>query len=373
MLGLLISFVLCYDEPYETTIFSNGDEGSKFYRIPTIVTCKDGSLLLCNDKRWFDKGDLPNKVDVVVKRSTDGGKTWGQTIYVAEPESKLGYGDASLVVDQDSGVILCIFNGEVGFAESTAERPIRVFVSKSFDNGLSWTKKVDITSQLYGAGCSHPERKTWEAMFLTAGHTLQLRSGRIIAGGVVRKQGSDIVSAVPAYSDDFGDTWDVAIEACASPGDESKFVELNNGDILASIRHTKARYFSLSHSKGLAWDDAYEQPDIKEPGCNADMIRYTSTLDGYDKDRILHTIVYNSETRINTTVLLSYDEGKTWPVKKVIYPGKSDVSGITTRKDGEIVLYYEKEWNDGFNETISIFSLEWLTDGKDTYKPPKKN
>lgn len=372
LLFLICSFTFSYDEPYETTIFTNGDEGSKFYRIPTIVTCKDGSLLLSNDKRWFDKGDLPNKIDVVVKRSTDGGKTWGPTIYVAEPDSKLGYGDASLVVDQDTGVVLCIFNGEVGFFDSTANNPIRVFVSKSFDNGLTWTKKVDITSQLYGSECTVPERQTWEAMFLTGGHTLQLRSGRIIAGGVVRVPGATEVKAIPAYSDDFGDTWDVAIQPAAFPGDESKYVELNDGSVLASIRHSPNREFSLSNTKALTWNDPFEQPDIKDPGCNADMVRYTSTKDGYDKNRILHTMVYNPQTRINTTVLLSYDEGKTWPVKKVIYPGKSDVSGITVRNDGMIVLFYEKEWNNGFNQTISIFSLEWLTDGKDVYKPPTK-
>ncbi|OHT03198.1 secreted sialidase [Tritrichomonas foetus] len=372
MLLILFALALSFDEPYETTVFTNGDEGSLFWRIPTIVTLKDGSLLLCNDKRWNSKGDLPNKVDVVVKRSTDGGKTWGPSIYVAEPESPLGYGDASLVVDQDTGDVLCIFNGEVGFFDSTAENPIRVFVSKSKDNGQTWSQKVDITSQLYGKGCPSPERAVWEAMFLTAGHTLQLRSGRIICGGVARLPSTSVVSAIACYSDDFGTTWNVAIEPAASPGDESKFVELNNGDVLASIRKTPYRSFAISHTKGLTWEEAFDQPDIHEPGCNADMVRYTSVKDGYDKNRILHTIVYNSETRINTTVLLSYDEGKTWPVKKVIYPGKSDVSGITVRQDGMIVLYYEKEWNDGFNQTISIFSLEWLTDGNDKYTPPNR-
>lgn len=281
----------------------------------------------------------------------------------------------ALIVDQETGVVLCIFNGEVGFFDSTADNPIRVFVSKSYDNGLTWTKKVDITSQLYGSECTVPERKTWEAMFLTAGHTLQLRSGRIMAGGVARVPGLIGVRAIPAYTDDLGDTWDVAIQPAAYPGDESKYVELNNGSVLASIRSTPIREFSLSNTKGLTWNEPFLQTDIKDPGCNADMMRYTSTKDGYDKDRILHTMVYNSQSRINTTVLLSYDEGKTWPVKKVVYAGKSDVSGITVRNDGMIVLYYEKEWNNGFNQTISIFSLEWLTDGKDTYKPPnrKKN
>ena len=82
------------------------------------------------------KGGLIKKID--------GGETWDLTIYANEPESKLGCGDTSLAADKDTGLVFCIYNSQVGFYNSTAENPICVFASQSFDNGLTLTKKADI-------------------------------------------------------------------------------------------------------------------------------------------------------------------------------------------------------------------------------------
>jgi len=59
----------------QITVFNSGDDGVNTYRIPSIVTAKDGSLLVFAEARytsWQDK----SYTDVVVKRSTDGGLTW---------------------------------------------------------------------------------------------------------------------------------------------------------------------------------------------------------------------------------------------------------------------------------------------------------
>ncbi len=63
-------------------VYRPGDYDSKFYRIPAIVTAKDGSLVTVADKRIEHNGDLPAKIDVVSRRSTDGGKTWSDYVKI---------------------------------------------------------------------------------------------------------------------------------------------------------------------------------------------------------------------------------------------------------------------------------------------------
>ena len=95
------------EEPVSTLLFAPGDGGSKYYRIPALVTADDGSLVAVADRRLESMGDLPNKIDLVARRSTDGGRTWSSVIPIAEHRGDCGYGDAALVNDARSGELLC--------------------------------------------------------------------------------------------------------------------------------------------------------------------------------------------------------------------------------------------------------------------------
>lgn len=365
-------FALAICDPESVTLFQAGDYGSKYYRIPAIVRAQDGSLVTATDQRWTTESDLPNKIYVVVRRSTDNGKTWSEPITVAADDKK-GYGDASLVVDKQTGTIMCIYNGLQGFWTSTASDPQRHFYSLSTDNGLTWTEPTEFTSQIYGSECSNDERKNWKAMFISSGASLQLRDGRIMAVGVVQKSSGASLANYPVWTDDLGKTWSVGGIACDA-GDESKVVELNNGTILMSIRHSPNRYFALSHDRGETWESYRANDDVKDPACNGDLVRYTSVVDGYDKDRLIHTIPY-SKSRSNVSILISYDEGATWPEKKVIQSGGSAYSSVAILNDGTIAVYYEKHvgslWWQSFDLVVEFMSLDWVTDGRDTYTPPK--
>lgn len=263
-----------------------------------------------------------------------------------------------------------MFNGNNGFHESEPDDLIRMFYIKSTDNGKTWSDITDITNLLYGKDCPDPERQQWKAMFITAGQACQLRDGRIIQSCVTMKSVDIPVCTYAVYTDDLGATWHVTNMVCER-GDEGKTVELNNGTLLMSIRHTGFKYFAMSHDRGVTWEPYWKQEDIQEPGCNGEMILYTSTKDGYDKNRLIHTTPY-SRVRENMTVLISYDEGKTWPVKKSIWLGTSAYSCATVTKDGRIVVYFEKGnvQNDGFDIVACTMTLEWLTDGADKWTPP---
>ena len=349
-----------------TQVFGPGDFGSTNYRIPAIATATDGSLVTLTDKRKYNSTDLPEDIDIVARRSTDGGKTWSEPVMVAQGLGRnAGYGDA-VIIKAKSGKLIAVFVGGVGLWASTAANPIRTYVSTSSDNGITWTPSRDITNQIFGAGCADPIRKQWKASFCGSGHGLCTRSGRImVVGAVVEPNLGNSLQNYAYYSDDEGETWKVSSRAIAG-GDEAKVVELNNGDILMSSRISGNRLWAKSSDGGVTWGQRNSWADIWGNACNGDIIRYTSTLDGHSKNRLLHTLP-NDATRKNVTVFLSYDEGQTWPIKKTLCAGTSAYSSLTVLPDGTIGAYIEEDESIPYRMVFVNFSLKWLTNGADAY------
>jgi CshA-type fibril repeat protein len=351
-----------------TLLFTPGDAGSNNYRIPAIITAADGSLITVTDKRWNHAGDLAAKIDPVVRRSTDNGKTWSAPLTIANFGGPNGAGDAVLVMDKPTGDLLCLFVAEKGFFASTSANPIKIQYCRSTDNGITWGAPVDITNQIYGAGCSNPITQNWLGVFIGSGRAHQLRDGTIVAALTVRETSGGINNYMMS-STDGGITWTPSTGIAETGGDEAKIVELNNGNLMMSIRNAGTRRFNISTDKGLTWGTAYNQAGIMDPNCDGDFIRYTSTLDGYDKNRLLHTIPF-AGNRTNVSVLMSTDEGTTWPVRKTIFSGASAYSSLTVLPDGTMGIYYENGENSTYQMYFVRFSLNWLTNGADTYTAP---
>lgn len=357
-------------------LFAPGDHGSKNYRIPAIITASDGSLVTVVDKRKNNQSDLPEDIDLISRRSTDGGKTWQDHVLIAQGKGRgKGFGDGALTLDKE-GNIVCIYVGGNGlFGKRDDHTPIiRTYISKSTDHGQSWSAPKDITDQLYGPGCTDPERRLWSGSFCASGRGHTTRDGRIMFVATIRRSnttGSGDMDNYIYYSDDNGETWQVSGKAF-SHGDEAKVIELNNGDLLMSVRRQGggARYFTRSSDGGQTWSQHGSWPELIEPNCNGDLVRYTSTHDGYDRDRLLHSIP-NARTRTNVSVFVSYDEGATWPVKRSICSSGSAYSSLTILPDGTIGAYTEENpYDANFSMYFLNFSLDWLTSGEDTYKKP---
>ncbi len=349
-----------------TLVYGPGDYGSTNYRIPAITTADDGALVILTDKRKYNSGDLPQDIDIVANRSIDGGKTWSEPILVAQGTGYgKGFGDVA-VIKSNSGKLIALFVGGNGLFQSTASNLIRTYMSTSDDNGQTWTSPKDITSQIYGPECSDPVRSQWQGLFFGSGHALCTRDGRLMAVIAVREPGMNGLQNYAVYSDDDGETWHVSNRAIVG-GDEAKVVELNNGDILMSSRTSGNRLWAKSSDGGVTWGSKNNWPEITGNACDADIIRYTSTVDGYDKDRILHTLP-NHSARRNVTMWISYDEGTTWPVKKTIARNTSAYSSVTILPDGTIGVYVEEDENaPAYKMYFLNFSLDWLTNGADSY------
>lgn len=352
-----------------TELYHPGDYGSTNYRIPAVITAKDGSIVAVTDKRKFNEGDIPEDIDIVCNRSTDGGLTWSEPYTIAQGTGvNHGFGDCALAWSNDENGLIAVFVGGPGLWYSTPSEPIHSYKCYSYDNGQTWTEPEDITHFIFGDNCIIPEHQSWRASFFGSGNGLLTSSGRIMFVAAIREGTAQSLSNYAVYSDDNGMTWQVSGRA-STGGDEAKVTELVDGRILMSIRHNGKRWYNISSNGGQTWrPNVSSWNDITAPACNGDMIRYTSVNQGYNKNRLLHSVPKGTQ-RTDVTVYLSYDEGETWPVSKTIVPYSSAYSSLCILPDGTIGLYVEENPSGvmgNYSTAFYNFSLEWLTDGADS-------
>lgn len=355
-----------------TTILRPGDYNSTNYRIPVVITARNGNIVAVTDKRKFNNGDLPEDIDMVCNVSADGGHTWTEpyTIVYGTGHGK-GFGDCALSLTKDENGLIAAYVGGPGFWGSTPDNPLRMYISRSNDNGMTWTGPEDITYQIYGAECQDEERKEWLGGFFGSGNGLLTSTGRIMFVVAMREQSEDkeIVCNHAVYSDDNGKTWQVS-ERASVGGDEAKVVELVDGRILMSIRHGGYRWYNISSDGGITWQPTTsEWTDIEAPACNGDIVRFTSVNDGDDKNRLLHSVPVGT-SRKNVSVYVSYDEGETWPLSRCIVPYNSAYSSLCILPDNTIGLYVEETYaGEGDYCTVFYnFSLNWLSGGEDYFE-----
>ena len=352
-----------------TLLYQPGDYSSMNYRIPAVITAKDGSIVAVTDKRKFNEGDLPQDIDIVCNRSTDGGHTWSEPVTIALGTGyNHGFGDCALAWSNDDNGLIAVFVGGPGLWNSTPSNPIRSYKSYSYDNGQTWTEPEDITRFIFGDDCIYPGQTTWRASFFGSGNGLRTSSGRIMFVAAIREGSAQSLNNYAVYSDDNGLTWHVSGRASVG-GDEAKVTELEDGRILMSIRHSGHRWYNISEDGGETWQSSPSTwNDIAAPACNGDLIRYTAVNQGDDRNRLLHSVPYGN-ARTDVTVYVSYDEGGTWPVSKCIVPYSSAYSSLCVLPDGTIGLYVEEEPNNtsGYSTYFYNFSLDWLTNGNDHY------
>ncbi len=345
-----------------TVLYRPGDYDSRNYRIPAIITAHDGSLVVATDKRKNNDADLPEDIDILINRSTDGGRTWSEPYTLVQGQGVgKGFGDCALVRTNDEGGLLAAFVGGCGFWQGRPENPLRTYIARSNDNGQTWTEPKDITDELYGANCSNEVSRTWWSAFFASGNGLLTSTGRIMFVLAVRDTEEWAACNYAVYSDDNGETWHISGRA-SQRGDEAKVVELSDGRILMSIRHEGERWYNISEDGGITWKpETSVWSDLVATACNGDIIRY-SISDGKGERNILLHSLPGPDRRENVTVYVSYDEGLTWPVSKCIVPYASAYSSLCVLPDRSIGLYVEESNGDtlGYSMVFYNFGLEWL-------------
>src|SRR6516162_4603044 len=72
----------------KTDLFEAGKGGHKLYRIPGIVATAKGSILAYCEARKYSGLDWDD-IEILMRRSADGGKTWSAPVGLPRPDGNL--------------------------------------------------------------------------------------------------------------------------------------------------------------------------------------------------------------------------------------------------------------------------------------------
>jgi sialidase-1 len=384
-------------EPFleKMDLFTAGQGGYKVYHIPGIVVTAKGTVLAWCEAR--QKGGDWDQIEILLRRSTDEGKTWSEPRKIADvpgPKTKnpfslrmknvdpndVTYNNPVLIADRD-GTVHMLFCLEY----------MRCFYQRSDDDGVSWSAPVEITSAFEKFKSAY----NWKVLATGPDHGIQLKNGRLVVpvwlstgtGGNAHRP--SVTATI--YSDDQGKTWqagEVAVpctDEWINPN-ETVAIELADGSVMLNARsESKAhrRLVTTSKDGATGWSTPKFDDALLESICMGSIVRFSLANDG-GKNRILFVNPDNlsradgkeepgkNRDRKNVSVKLSYDEGKTWAVTKILDPGYSGYSDIAVTKSGVILSFYGRGEKTDFGGyafnylTLARFNLEWLTDGRDS-------
>ncbi|WP_151481389.1 sialidase family protein [Streptomyces albicerus] len=266
--------------------FTAGQSGYDTYRIPATVTTRTGALLAFAEGRRNGAGDTGN-IDVVLRRSGDGGCTWGPLTVVAAGQGDTR-GNPAPVVDPRTGkvVLLTSYNSgavteaQIMRGEVTAEQSRRVFVQTSRDDGRRFSAPRDITGAVKLPGWRWYATGPGHAVALTRGP----HAGRLVVpanhsaappdGSADTGQEAKYYGAHAIYSDDGGGTWRIGFVDDSYDGvdnsNESIAAELPDGRLYFSARDQHGssvgnRLDSYSSDGGVTLDRPYlVQPTLND-------------------------------------------------------------------------------------------------------------
>lgn len=346
--------------PRQADVFVAGRDGYHTFRIPSLLVTSRGAILAFCEGRTHGRGDSGD-IDLVLRRSTDGGASWGplQRVIDAGPDTA---GNPCPVVDRASGVIWLLSTRNLGrdtqraILDGTSVGTRTVWVMKSTDDGASWSAPVELTGSV--------KAPDWTWFATGPGVAIQLAGGRLLVPCDHYLAGTKAARSHVIFSDDHGATW--------RPGgvvgggvNECQVAERADGTLLLNMRNEpprpgEGRAISTSRDGGRSWSEPIRDPALLEPGCQASLIRLADRRE-HEQDRLLFSNPAGTR-RERMTVRLSDDGGKTWPVARVVHAGPAAYSCLAVLPDGSIACLYERGEAHPYERiTFARFALWWLT------------
>ncbi len=359
--------------PKQTDIFVSGQDGYHTYRIPSIIVTPKGTVLAFCEGRKNSSSDTGD-IDIVLKRSFDGGRTW-EPMQIIWDDGPNTCGNPCPVVDRDTHTIWLPLTHNLGedregkIWDGTSKGTRTVWITKSTDEGATWSKPVEITKTV--------KLPNWSWYATGPGVGIQLERGKHKGRFVIPCDhgvaGTRDYHSHVIYSDDRGVTWNLGGSVPDKTTSECQLVELMDGTLMLNIRNhfreTYRRTIAFSEDGGLTWSNVKLAPNLVAPHCQASILRYTDKGTG-TKNWLLFSNPATT-TRNRMTARLSYDEGETWPASKLLHPGPSAYSCLTVLPDGTIGCFYERGDKSPYEKiTLAQFTLEWLTE-KPAAIPPR--
>jgi sialidase-1 len=328
-----------------TVVFKSGDDGYHTYRIPAIVRAKNGDLLAFAEGRKNSAGDHGD-IDIVMKRSKVGGKSWEPMTLVQDergnPTARVWIGNPSPVVDLlDERYLGRIW---LAFTRSNAG----MFVTYSDDHGETWAERRDVSKDALD-----PD---WGWCAAGPVHAIQLQrgphKGRFVVPCDHQQKDAGTWGAHLMLSDDHGQTWRLGAVDTRSVGDaihpnECVAVELADGRIYVNTRDQHGsdpatRAVAYSTDGGETFDAPFApEPNITTPVVQNSAIRFAEKSNGDEQNVLIYSCPGHPTKRLDLTILVSMDEGKTWPIKKVLHQGHTAYSDLIQLDDERVGVLYE--------------------------------
>lgn len=320
------------------------------YRIPGIATTDKGTLISVYDIRYKHSGDLPANIDVGMSRSTDGGKTWAPMKIIMDmgaPHENNGIGDPAVLFDPVTKKIWVaalwskgnrsIAGSQPGLSPDTTGQFVLV---SSDDDGLTWSKPYNITSQV--------KDPKWHLYFNGPGAGMTMQNGNLVFASQYwdeqRKPGIPHSSII--YSEDHGKTWKSGVGA-KSNTTEAQVVETTPGTLMLNMRDNRGKFRSIATTKdmGKTWAEHHTSYEaLPDPVSMASLIKARVNVKGKMRDVLFFSNVNSNTARFNTTIKASLDLGETWlPENEVALDFRSTFgySALTKIDDNTIGILYE--------------------------------
>lgn len=318
-------------------LFVLGEEPGRGYRIPAMIVLPGDVVLAFAESRVNAMSDLLD-INLVMKRSLDGGRSWSGLQVVQDIGRRTVHSPCPVYdrVTQTVWLPYC-----VDYAE--------LYLLSSRDEGQSWSEPRNLSRELdvpEGAWCH-----------TGPGNGVQLSSGRLVVP--LSLGGSRVL-----YSGDHGRTW--ALGAPINRGIEPQVFERADGALCANLRNRRGDYriVACSPDGGETWSPWWLDENLPDAGTQASILRFSTTETG-SRDRLLFSSP-GAPYRGEFTLRLSYDEGASWPVARLVYEGAAGYSQLAVLSDHTILALFETGRFD-LRESITLIhvSLEWLAGGSD--------
>ncbi len=324
-------------------------------RLPNVVVATDGTVLA--SWGWGR---------VRVRRSDDGGTSWGSEILLGN-----GLNAGGFTVDENTGHVLAFLEEK--------HPPAPLAVLRSTDHGKTWQAQETVI---------RPDSNGNVPSMCMNEHGITLRRGEY-KGRLLRPSrwyaGKNERARWPQhytnaiYSDDGGKTWHSSDPFPAMGTGEATVAELSDGRIYYNSRrhwaepgaNPRRRWTAFSDDGGATWKDlaiCQTLPDgdqVRDYGLMAGLARLP--VDG--RDILIFSNIESPSGRHHGTVWASFDGGQTWPIKRLVYEGAFAYSSLTAGRPGtpsEGWIYLQFEGGPKGGSTVARFNLSWLLGGEKT-------
>ncbi len=377
-LTLVVLLTFFHKIQAQIPVYISGTEGHKSYRIPAIIKNGQGELLAFAEGRVKGSGDFGD-INIVLKKSTDNGKKWGAMTTVVD-YNDLQAGNPAPVFDNSDpnfpkGRIFLFYNtgnnheGEVRKGKGLRE----VWYKTSIDGGNTWSEGVNITLQTHRpnqplVNPAYNFKEDWRSYANTPGHAMQFEmgkyKGRIFvaanhSAGEPQKQFTDY-AAHGFYTDDHGKTFKLSETVAIEGSNEATATQISDNRLMLNARNQKgdkrSRIVTISNNGGETWSETYFDENLPDPVCEGSILNI-----GKKKDKSILAFCNAADTknRDSLTLRISFDDGKSWEISKLVYAGKenkdkspSAYSDIVKIGKKTIGVLFEKD-----NYSEIVFSL----------------